>query len=633
MDWLNDIRTALFIHYGLGTENPEWDSGRPYRFKTVYEFEEEALRRGWNAGKWVRAAKKLRAGYITFACFHNGLGYIKAWKSALPGTRSTKTDFLGQLIEAAKKENIRVLVYITGDPSLKLSYEEHPWIMPEEYAEYAGDPNLDILDKETWQSAYAKEIIREVIRNYPDVGGFWFDGWNSPGICADVFGMIHSLGAGYAVIRNDFGVRPFKDEDRMSLECFGKVNDPDFDFASGAWHEPGGAEYCYVLKGLSDWWQHEPVPEEYDRKHALRVMVTVMANGWTAKIGLGPNIAGDFNGALGKFIDDTDSFLAYAGESLIGCEPGGLPQCRYNDGAYGVTASRPDEGVYYIHLLLPPDAEILIVPDGGILFESAENLRDSRKIGFAQRRGFLELNADFRGMTEPDGDCVIKLRGAKKDAVAYDAAEYGSALPREISIDLGESREITSILIREDDNSASVRGSWGSADNGRLGEYTVGASEDGANYAEITKGTLSGQRGLKQINFAPRRAKFLKFTAVSSVTRGAYIKTFADANWRYAPLSGEPENFGKPAEVSGSFITVDGESWDAGIQLKQAAASERQVFVLDNEENIFLLDRGGTNICAVGVGADSIGIAEDGRLYAVKDAGAGVLRIRKIEVC
>ena len=357
-----------------------------------------------------------------------------------------------------------------------------------------------------------------------------------------------------------------------------------------------------------------------------------MANGWTSKIGLGPNIAGDFNNALGKFLDDANSFLSYAGESLFGCKPGGLPQCWYNDGAYGVTTSNPGLGAYYVHLLLPPATDRLIIPDGGVLFEKAVGLRDKGGMPFIQKDGMLEITADFHALIESDGDFIMKLTGKKKEAVVYNVGNRGRALPRDIEISLGNGREISTVIIHEDENSASVEGSWGSADNNRLKEYNISVSADGANYTEIIKGTLSGLRGMKQINFPPRFASRIKFRAVSSIHSGVIIKTFVSANWQYAPMDQEPINYSEPVEISDSLITVRGLSWDAGIPIKQAAVSQKRIYVLDNEENIFLIDRGGTNICAVGAGADYIGISREGHLYAVKDMKAGTLRIRRIEV-
>jgi Alpha-L-fucosidase. len=631
MKWFDNARTALFVHYGLGTENPNWEKATSDQFETIHDFENEAIRRGWSAKKWVQAAKKLRASYITLACFHCSLGYIKAWKSSIPGTKSFKTDFLRMLIDEAEKEEIKILVYISGEPITKFFYKDNPWIIPEEYSKYVGDENVNILDLNTWQSVYAKEIIREVIQNYPKVGGFWFDGWNSPSICADVFGMVHQYGEQYATIRNDFGMEPFTDEDRMSLECFGKFNEPSFDYGTGAWHTPGNAEYCYVIRELSDWWQYEPVPEDYDKQNALRIMTSVMAKGWTAKIGLGPTIGGDFNNALGKFLDDADNFLSYAGGSLIGCEPGGLPEGYYNDNAYGVTTCRESEGIYYIHLFLPPVGNTLLVPDGGITFTHAENLYNKKGLHLAANNGFIEITADFTSEITRDGVFIIKLHGTKKEAFIYDVPEYSNPLPCDILIKLDDSREISSLILHEDDNSAPIAGSWGSVENNRLEKYAVSISADGKNFTEITRGTLSGSRGIKQINFAPCHAKEIKFTALSPVTTGGYVKEFIGGNWAYSPLSTEPVNHSEPIEIDGSFITtVNGTKWDTKIELKQAAATKNQVVILGNEENMFLIDAGGTNICSVGVGADRIGVLENGNFFAAKDAISGNLRINKI---
>ena len=631
MQWYENASVGLFLHYGLSTENPHWQEGRSCLFDSIYDLEEECLRRGWHPGKWIDAAKKIRAKYITLACFHCELGYIKAWHSKIPGTKSTRTDFLGMLIEEGKKNDIKILVYITGEAKLKASYKENPWILPQEYAEYVKNPNINIMDMATWQSVYAKEIICELIENYPDVGGFWFDGWNDGKICADVFEMIHSYDRKYLTIKNDFGINPFIHEDRMSLECFGKVCNPDFDFVSACWHEPGDAEFCYVINELSDWWQWRPVPETYDKKSALRMMITIMANGWTAKLGIGPSIGGDFNNALEKLLDDTDHFLSYAQESLMDCKPGGLPQCHYNDGAYGVTTYKPEFDIYYIHLLMPPKTPILKIPDGGILFEKVIDLYHSKEITFKQNDGMLEIIAAFEKEIQRDGDFIIKCFGKKKKRDVFNISEYGEKLPQDICIDLKEQKEISTLILTEDENSPFAQGSWGAPENNRLKDFSLSVSIDGEHFTEVSKGCLAGTRGIKQINFSAVYAKYIRFRALTPVCGGGFIKTLSGLSWTYCPFEKEPENHSRFIQIEGSYIEIDGVKWDTGVDVKQAVIGN-DVYIMDPKGTVYMVNEHSANICPITAGQDRIGINQEGRVFAIKDKHSGDLHIRQIAV-
>lgn len=531
-DWYKAARMGLFIHWGINTGNPDWKLKKPL-YRTVQEFEQAVNSGEWSAEKWIGAAKKLRAAYVTLAIFHSVLGYIRPWKTAIPGTASTQRDILGELLEEGEKQGVKVLVYISGDPGNHSFFSEYPWINSEEYARYKGDSTLDIKKTEVWQRVYCKDVIEELIDNYPQLGGFWFDGWNEDNIDIELFGFIHRKAPHMLTIRNNFLDAPLPDEDVMSLECFGKVYEPDFDFVSSTWVEPGGKECCYVMPELSDWWYYYP-PKEYDKGALIKKMVTICANGWVAKMGLGPEIGGDFPGIISNFIDDVSHFYSWAEESIMGTQPGGLPQCRFNGGAYVVTTCRPDEAIYYLHVLMPPKGDILIIPDGGIDFKKARGLRDGNIVDFEQKGGQLFIKADFTRICNEEGDTVIKLESSGvRYSDAYLVKNYLEELPVCAEIAMNSKTLISGLIIEEDETSAVTRGGWAAPDNNRLKEYSISASEDGVYYKDIQRGRLNGTRGIKQFNFEPVQARYARLCAISSQDMGCgYVKRFAPPYWK-----------------------------------------------------------------------------------------------------
>ena len=535
MGWYDNQRMGLFIHWGCNTENPDWE--KKIQKYNNQQFEDAVLAAGWNAKKWIDYAKQLNAGYITLAIFHSCLGYIKAWKSQIPGTYTTKHDFLGELIEEGNKENIKIVVYISGDPFSEKFFENDPWIKKEEYAKYKNDDSIDMTDLRTWQTVYCKEVIAEILKNYPDVGGFWFDGWNEPDICADLFGFIHSINPDAMNIRNDFHDAPFKNEDVMSIESFAKVYEPTFDYPSSAWLSAGNnRECCYVMPELSDWWTYLPPAKTYNKQDLIRKMVTITANGWVAKMGIGPELSGDYSPQAASFISDVEKFYTYAKESVFDTTPGGFAQCYYNDGAYGVSTMREDKNEYYLHLLLPPRGDKLIIGDGGLEIESAVNLYDKSAVDFTVKNGEITFTADFKKYTDIDGDMIIKMIAKKKDRHVFDVTSTGEALPCNITVDMGQEKEVSSIILQEVDDSAVTFGGWAAPENNRLKCYEVAISQDGITYDVIQKGVLKGVRGQKQINFAPISARYLRLSAVTAQnTSGGYMKRQGgmDAAWSY----------------------------------------------------------------------------------------------------
>ncbi|MCL2377546.1 MAG: alpha-L-fucosidase [Defluviitaleaceae bacterium] len=600
-NWINSAGVGLFVHWGINTGNANWHKGETL-YKTFEEFEDAVNRAGWAPEKWVNAARKIRASYITMAIFHSCLGYIKAWKSDIPGTYSTKRDFLGELIAEAKKHDIRVVLYISGDTTGYLRHPSQPWIFPDEYKTYKNDNSINILDDRHWQQFYSKDIIEEAIHNYPDLAGFWFDGWNNPDTNAEIFGFIHKKNPALLNFRNNFASASDPHEDIMSLESFNKVLDPPFDFASGAWANPGGREYCFTIPELSDWFQCYPPAEDYDKKSALRKFVSIRTNNWSAKIGLGPNIGGDFNGSLGEYINDLDNLLTWAGESLLNITPGVIPSGYMNDGAY-IATSQNDRSVY-IHTLLPPKAGTLTIADGGQTYGKAINLKTGKPVAYTQENGQLQITCDFNSYCEEDGDTIIKL-SKKADRTGPPIKLNSQPLPADIII---ETKGPThGLLIHQDDSSATTRGGWAYVENNRARNFTLFTSEDGLNYNLHITGSLSGSRGMKQINFRETKSPYIKLRIETAYdTTPGYVKKFSNGFWEYPQIS--PESLTPQNE-----LTVGGQ--------KHICMEDGTVRVWGAE---------GNNKYIIGTGAKGIAADTDGKLLAIVPQRTGKLVFTQI---
>ncbi|MCL2704250.1 MAG: alpha-L-fucosidase [Defluviitaleaceae bacterium] len=606
--WFKKAKVGLFIHFGINTGNMKYHE-KIMQYETFDAFEKAVNDGGWNAEKWVDAARKMRASYITFAIFHSCLGYIKAWKSNIPGTYTTKRDFLGELIEEANKYDIKVILYISGDTTGNKFFAEQPWIFPDEYAEYKNDSSVDISTDRHWQSIYCKDIIGEVIDNYPDLAGFWFDGWNNLETNEMLFSFIHSKNPALLTMRNNFGDQPGPGEDVMSIECFGKKLDPPFDYASGAWHPPGNKEYCYVIPGLSDWYQiYEP--GEYDKNNAIRNFISVITNGWAAHIGLGPDIGGNFNGSMGEFINEFDNFLTWAGESVFDTAAGGLETGHLNGGAYALACQK--DNAVYIHVLLPPKGNVLIIKDGGRIYSEAINIRTGQSVPFSQKEGLLHIAGEFRRHCDEDGDTVIKLvinRSGEPcvypNPCKHEVQQYMQPLPADIVIQTD--KPVQGILLHQDDTSAITKGGWAAPHNNRAKDYSLYTSDDGICYTLFQQGQLSGARGIKQISLPGIKTAFIKLRIETAFdTSDGLIGKFINGAWEYRNSGGE--------------------------QPKSEVIIEGQRHIRDEQGRVCVWGAEGNNVYIIGRGAEGVAADTDGKLLAVMPPEKGRLRISHISI-
>ena len=502
---------GLFIHWGINTGNTSPD--REIQYKSFEDFENEAMQSGWSASKWIDAAKKLRASYITLASFHCFLGYMKLWKSEIPGTYISKHDFLGDLIREGKKENIKIIVYLTPDPKLYKFPDGKTVINSRAYCEYKNDYSLDLMNSDTWQRIYCKEIIEELIDNYPDLGGFWFDGWSCRRNTEEIFEMIEKKNPKLLKIRNNFGTFKFKNEDINAIEDFGKIYEPEFDLASSCYQKADNNEYCYIMrKETGDWWYHIKDLEEIRNTNVIKKFVTAAAYGVRPHVGLGPYVSGDFSENIMKYLDMMDGYLKWAAESVFDITPGMLPQCHINDGGYIVTTMR--DNIHYIHILKAPSGECTEICDGGYIFENACVLKTGDNINFRQINGKIYFEGDFSSC-EADGDFVIKLTAKGRRIIKTVKPEDENVLPCSINIELEKESRVSGMFLEQRDNSAQLNGSWGSVDNNRLKDYRIAGADESGNEFVVDEDTLDGTRGNKQINF-DCRIKSLRFEALNS---------------------------------------------------------------------------------------------------------------------
>ena len=106
--WLRASTAGLFLHWGMRT-SPALHQLQP-RGRTT------SPTAAGTPDYWVHEAQKLHAQYIVLATFHSRLGYARPWPSKIPGSCSTKRDFLGELIAAADAQGLKVILYMTDDP-------------------------------------------------------------------------------------------------------------------------------------------------------------------------------------------------------------------------------------------------------------------------------------------------------------------------------------------------------------------------------------------------------------------------------------------------------------------------------------------------------------------------------------
>ncbi|NBH12445.1 alpha-L-fucosidase [Amycolatopsis sp. SID8362] len=543
--WLRDSQAGLFLHWGMRT-SPGYTS--------CSAWEKAITDGGWSPGYWVTEAKKLHASYLVLASFHSRLGYSRAWPSKIPGSCSTKRDFLGELVAAAKAEGLKVILYMTNDAQWH-NEGGHEWLDSGAYSKYKGKTvNLDSQDG---FGQFSYDNFFEVMKNYPDLGGFWIDNDNAYWESHDLYRQIYQQRPGYLLSNNN--------EDTPIMDTISNEQKtgmtPAYDYPQATYTAmPRLTEACFKLPDTGAWWYGGSNPPV---NKALNLGRLVANAGSSIK-----SLMAETAMVNGRFPSNQEAFNTFAAgylgairESLDGTEGagymyGGMQPGFWNDGAHGVITIRG--ATQYLHVLTKPSGSTLKIRDNGYRVSRVTNLRTGAAVSFGQGNGSLTLT----GLSGWDPyDTVFKVETTGRTGI-YDSRtvtlkastsasghsgqsasdgdyltyfDNGKKLPVDLDFDLGSAKPVQYIGVNQREDSVSYARS-DTEQSARIKGYQVFVSADGQNWGSAVKsGTLPSHRGVQLADLPAVTTRYVRlritstYAASSDTTR--YKRLRIDETW------------------------------------------------------------------------------------------------------
>ncbi|RCG29895.1 hypothetical protein DQ384_17125 [Sphaerisporangium album] len=400
-EWLRNGVLGLFLHWGMRTSPPYTD---------VRAWEAAVTAGGWNAGHWVDRAVALRASHLVLASFHSRLGYVRVWPSRVPGSPSTRRDFLGELVSAARSKGVRVLLYMTDDP--RWHDETGVGLLDSAaYSAHKGAP-VDLTTRDGF-GAFAYDNFAEVMRLYPDLAGFWIDRENAYWRRSGLYDRIRAERPEWLLVSNDQDHPP--GDATMDVVAPGVTASADV---------PHLTESCFTVTG--GWW-HAGGDPAVDHGRVIGRIIANAGSSTKSLLAFGARHDGGFPPNQESFIGFAASYLDAIWESVGGTEGRGsvrghvlLGGARQGDAVTIVaTARRDDAGRHYLHVLGRPSGDAIRVEDCGPRVLSVRDVRTGESLAFAQSGGHLTIS----GITAWDAhDTVFALRTARTPS--------GTASPR-----------------------------------------------------------------------------------------------------------------------------------------------------------------------------------------------------------
>ena len=569
-DWLRASTGGLFLHWGERT-SPS--------FTDCTKWENAINSGGWTAGYWVQEAQKLHLSYIVLATFHSRLGYARSWPSKIPGSCSTKTDYLGQLISAAHGAGLHVILYMTNDPSHhnETGFE---YLDSAAYSAYKGQ-NIDITTTDGF-GQFSYDNFIEVMNNYPTLDGFWIDNLNPYWNAHNLFQTVRSMRPNMLLSNNNEDTPLFDTVDHEQKTGM----TPPYDMPQAIWTSPPRlTEADYKLPSSGAWW-YDGTNSTVDYKLSLDRIVANAGSSIKSLMDEQAMVNGKFPSNQATFNNFAKTYLDAIWPSIGEAEGGGygfggLKPGSFGNGAYGFTTiSRTDKTLNYVHVTeKPTSGSAITVRDNGYQVTRVSDFRTGTVFPFTQANGSITIS----GITNWDPyDTVLKVEtsgrvgiydnstvtaSASASASGHPASalvdnndatywDSNTTIPVSVTLDLGSAKKVAYLGINQTEWSVAYNRS-SSEQPARIQNYSVATSNDGTTWSTVKTATMPDARGVQFIDLNVASTRFVRLTVTSTWAASTDTKHYKKLRVNDLYVASDYAGAGSPPPPPGHFEAED----------------------------------------------------------------------------
>ncbi len=305
-----------------------------------------------------------------------------------------RRDVLAELAEACRRHGIKLFFY----------YSQLDWHHPDYYPRGRTGRSTGRAESGDW-GRYIDCMdgqLRELLTNYGEIGGIWFDGmWDRPD--ADwrlerTYSLIHELQA-QALVGSNHHQAPFPGEDfQMFEKDLPGANTAGFNTTEIS-NLP--LETAETINGS---WGYNLTDHRYKSTADLvRYLVRAAGSNANFLLNVGPMPSGKIQPEFVERLQGVGRWLAKHGESVYGTRGGPIAP-----GPWGVTTQR--DGNVYVHVL-EWDGPVLALPGLPGHVRSARLLRNGAEIPVEQTETPLLISLPPRPADLEDEIVVVELTG------------------------------------------------------------------------------------------------------------------------------------------------------------------------------------------------------------------------------
>jgi alpha-L-fucosidase len=388
-EWFQNAKFGIFIHWGIYSELggageqgiAEWVMERKKipidKYERLTQFFNPVE---FNAEEWVLAFKSAGANYVTITSkHHDGFAMYDSEASDYDIVDSTPfgRDVIAELKEACDKHGLKLVFY----------YSQLDWHHPDYYPRgWTGNVHTGRPESGNWDQYidYMNAQLTELLTNYGDIGGIWFDGWwdqkDTPmrdrWRLQETYELIHRLQPQALIISNHHVV-PFPGEDAQPFE-----QDLPGENTAGFNTSHISQLPLEMAQTMNGSWGFNLVDDGFKSTDDLiRMLVSAAGRNANFLMNTGPMPNGELQPENVQTYKEIGQWMSKYGESLYGTRGGPV-----SPRPWGVSTQK--EGTIYVHVLDWDDRLLLVPVDAEI--DKATLLANGRNIAFEQTdNGYL----------------------------------------------------------------------------------------------------------------------------------------------------------------------------------------------------------------------------------------------------
>jgi alpha-L-fucosidase len=355
-EWFQDAKFGLFVHWGVYSVlgDGEWVMNNQKIQVADYEKLPTFFNPGqFDAAEWVAMVKAAGMKYITITSkHHDGFAMFdsKASDWDIVDRSPYRKDVLKALAEECRKQGIKLFFY----------YSQLDWHHPDYYPRGRTGNDAGRPDAGNWDTYidYMNAQLTELLTNYGEIGGIWFDGWwdrpDAKWRLEQTYALIHKLQP-QALVGANHHKKPFDGEDfQMFEKDLPGHNTAGFNADSQIGRLP--LEMCDTINGA---WGFNL----QDRRHkSTRELVHLLVKGagYNANflLNVGPMPNGKIQAEHMTRLKEVGDWLSVHGEAIYGTRGGPV-----TPRPWGVTTRKGS--TVYVHILDWQDTSLLVPSVGG----------------------------------------------------------------------------------------------------------------------------------------------------------------------------------------------------------------------------------------------------------------------------